>query len=462
MPALVTSLYNNGYGKAQEKQDVAITTTIGGQDAFIVRYDTNGTALWSARIGGTGSEIAWAVTTDSYNNVIACGQTGSATKMVLYNADGSGTGKIIQNNGSNDAFICKYHSSGKASWIARIGAAGTDIAYSISTDSIGNIYVAGQQANNICVAYNADGTAFGTSLPSRGGTESFLIKYDPNGTVLWVSQIAGTGNDIGFGLDINKSTGDAYVVGQTSSTASVTTAYNSDGTAFATTLPAVTTTSDAFIAKYDTSGFVQWITRVVSPGTDNARAVAIDSSGDIYVHCLTSALTTQTTIAYNSDGTAFATQPAGLATTTGARGDSVIVKYNSSGFVQWVTLTSNANIDTVYSIAVDSSSNVYISQNLSGSGNGDIFLKKLNPSTGALVWTVRIDSDGGDNAWGITTDSSGNVYIGISAGTNIGPYTIRVRNTAGTAVFTVTALTATVSSISVSYTHLTLPTKRIV
>lgn len=448
MPALMTSLYNNGYGKSQDKPDVAITTTNVGQDAFIVRYNTDGVALWSARIGSTATETAWAVTTDSKSNVIVAGQTGAGTGIYLFNSDGTSSGKIIPTAASNAAFIAKYHTSGKALWVARLDGAGVDVAYSVSTDSIGNIYVVGAQGNGAMTAYNEDGTAFGTTIPLRSGAEAFVVKYDSNGNVLWIAQIASStagSTEIGYGGAVDKTTGDVYVVGQAAGNPTV--AYSSNGTAFGTTI-VPSGSSDAFIVKYNTSGTVQWVARVVTPGADFSRLVATDGSGNVYVHGISSATTAQTNVAFNSNGTSFATTPAGLGATVG---DSFIVKYNSTGFVQWLVLVGNQFNESAWGLAVDSSENVYITQDLQGGGNGDTWLRRLNGTTGATVWSARIDSDGADTAYGLTTDSSGNVYVGFRGGTNISPFQIRVRNTAGTAIFTFTVNSAALGGCLVKY-----------
>lgn len=436
MPALVTSAYNNGYGKSAEKTDLIINTNV--SDAFLVRYDLNGTAVWSARIAGSGSETAWAVTTDGNNNLFVAGQSGSATTVTLYNSDGTGSGKMMGNSGATDAFVAKYHTSGRALWIARIGGTGTDIGYSVSTDSSGNAYVVGVQGNAILTAFNADGTAFGTTLPLRATEEAFIVKYDPNGSVLWVAQIGSATantNEIGYGVIVDKPTGDLYVVGQYEG---ITTAYNSDGTSFGTTLP--TTGIQAFIVKYNSSGFVQWVTRVDAANTDYARSVAIDSSGNIYVLGVTSATNVQTTIAYNSDGTAFATQPTGL-----GGGDCFVVEYNSSGFVQWIVVvgtTSSSPSDFPYSILLDSSSNVYVSVQYATT-TVSTRLIKLNPSTGATVWLSGIDSDSNsDFLWGLAVDAAGDIYVGFSAGSG----STRVRDAANTIIFTVSNIWATAAA----------------
>jgi hypothetical protein len=419
-------MYQNGYGKSQDKPDVSITTTSTGQDAIILRYSTDGTAIWSARIGGTGTDTAWAVATDLNNNVIVAGQTGSATVTSLYNSDGTSSGKNLPASGSNAAFVAKYHTSGKGLWIARLDGTQSDLAYSVVTHSNGDIYVAGQQGAATMTAFNADGSAFATTIPSRGLGDAFIVKYDTDGVVQWLAQIGSTAADIAFGVKVD-SAGNAYVVGQCGATSVTTTAYNANGTSGGT-IPS-SGGPEMFVVKYDSSGVVQWVARVSTVGTDTGQSLVIDSSDNIYVYGRVATTTTVVVTAYNSDGTAFGTTPAGTGT---AANDPCIVKYDSAGFVQWIVLTGGAQSDGVNAITLDPSSNIYISYQRGGSGNGETNINKYDSSGTLLYAGQAVASDGGDSAWGLTTDSSGNLYVGVSCA-QIGT-TIRINNIGGAQV----------------------------
>ena len=73
--------------------------------------------------------------------------------------------------------------------------------------------------------------------------------------------------------------------------------------------------------------------------------------------------------------------------------------------------------DNATGVATDSSGNVYVTGYTDGGldgnsylGNFDIFLVKYN-SSGTKQWTKQLGTSSYDNASGVATDSSGNVYV---------------------------------------------------
>ena len=92
-------------------------------------------------------------------------------------------------------------------------------------------------------------------------------------------------------------------------------------------------------------------------------------------------------------------------------------KYNPSGSKQWTKQLGTSNHDYGRGIDSDSSGNVYVawetSSGLDGnssSGGEDFFLVKYN-SSGAKQWTKQLGTSSNERANGVSTDSSGNVYV---------------------------------------------------
>ena len=127
------------------------------------------------------------------------------------------------------------------------GPGNRDIAKAIAVDRLGNVYVTGHS--------DGSGTA----------TDYATIKYDSSGNQLWVSRYNGPVNSgdgaKAIALD---STGNVYVTGYSFGSGTYT---------------------DYATVKYDTDGNEVWAARYNGPGNhhDQAQAIAVDSSGNVYV-----------------------------------------------------------------------------------------------------------------------------------------------------------------------------------
>ena len=155
---------------------------------------------------------------------------------------------------------------------------------------------------------------------SGSGSNFFVVKYATTGVTQWVAKITGS-----RGIKIKTdSAGNIYVTGTGSGTA-----YNSDGSVFGTT------TSNSFLAKYNSLGFVQWI----SVNTLTNRDLAVDNVNNvIYVGGLGNAGSF-----YNAAGTVIINYSITGITTPFATSVIYIVKYNSAGTPLWVFYTSVGN-----------------------------------------------------------------------------------------------------------------------
>jgi uncharacterized delta-60 repeat protein len=306
-----------GFGVAVDSSNnVYVTGPIngegaGGSDALIAKYDGSGTLQWQRVFGGAETEQNYGVRTDSSNNVYIVGYT-------------------PQGAGGIDALIAKYNSSGTFQWQRILGLTSFDRFLSIAIDTSDNLYALGF-----------------TYSTGAGGNDFLLAKYNSSGTIQWQRVLGGTGSDNGYSVATDSS-GNVYAFGYTGSTGAGS--------------------NDFLIAKYNSSGTIQWQRVLGGTGSDIGRSVAVDSSDNLYLLGYTGS---------TGEGAA----------------DFLIAKYNSSGTIQWQRVLGGAGSDEGHSIALDSSDNVYVFGPTfsTGEGDADFFLGVL-PNDGSLTGTYVLDS----------------------------------------------------------------------
>jgi hypothetical protein len=363
-------------------------------DAFVAKLNAAGSALvYSTYLGGSGSdELGFGIAVDSAGNAYVAGQTTSTnfpTASPLQAASGGGY----------DAFVAKLNAAGSALlYSTYLGGSGGDFGQGIAVDSSGNAYVMGR----------TNSTNFPTASPLQatygGAGDAFVAKLNAAGSALvYSTYLGGSGSDGGLGIAVDSS-GNAYVTGCTFSTN------------FPTVSPLQAASGgggDAFAAKLNAAGSaLLYSTYLGGSGEDSGLGIAVDSPGNAYV--------TGNTTSTNFP-TASPLQPAFVGGST----DAFVAKLNAadSGLV-YSTYLGGSGADCGTGIAVDSSSNAYVTGSTSSTnfptasplqatygGNIDAFVVKLNAAGSALAYSTYLGGSGNDSGLGIALDASGNAYV---------------------------------------------------
>jgi len=236
------------------------------------------------------------------------------------------------------------------------------------------------------------------------------LVIDPD--LAWSTYLGSGGMDDGRAIAVDAA-GNVYVAGGT------------DSSAFPTTVGALATTSnggqDVFVAKLNPSGSaLVYSTYLGGSNRDFGLAIAVDASGNAYVTGLT-------------DSTDFATTVGALDTTYNGTTDAFVAKLNATGdTLLYSTYLGGANHDYGRAIAVDVAGNAYVTGDTDATdfpaagafdtthnGSSDVFLSKLNPSGGALVYSTYLGGSSSDVGFALALDAAWSAYVtGITASTD--------------------------------------------
>jgi hypothetical protein len=297
-------------------------TSAGDLDIFIAKYGATGAHLWSKRVGGTGADAAYGVAVDGSGNVFVGGSYsatvdfgggnvttmsdtagfvakyaaadgayvwarsftgtfgGDAVNAVAVDPSGDvfvtgvykgyvdfGAGQVLSTSYTPDIFLAKYAGAdGAYRWMRGFGNTSADSGNGVAVDGAGNVAMTG---------YCQSGVDFGGgTLNGPAGTPiAFLAKYGPTGTHLW-SKV--------FGSNTNEPAGQAVAM---DASGNVVVAGKFDGTVdFGGGGLATAGSTDVFVGKYAAAnGAYVWARRLGGTGPDVARAVRLDTAGDVVV-----------------------------------------------------------------------------------------------------------------------------------------------------------------------------------
>ncbi|UOG73187.1 SBBP repeat-containing protein [Hymenobacter tibetensis] len=410
--------YNGPDNSYDEARDVAIDANnnifvtgrsyngSGRSDYATVKYAANGQQVWASRYSGTiaGDQAPTSLAVDGSGNVAVSGASPANSNLdidyatVKY-AGASGqqlwvaryTGPSAANtsneatdlvadaagnvyvtgssyNGSNWNYLTiKYSASGQQLWVARLeGRSDASNSTKIALDAAGNVFVTGRNTYVL------------------GGTNDYTtLKYDgASGQQLWVATYGTSTGYIGTHLPTDiavDAAGNVVITG--------------------TSYGGASTSDDYATVKYNgASGQQLWATRYTGPGNgnDEANALALDATGNVYV-----------TGAIDSDEVA-------------TNQEYATIKYSASGQQLWEARYAGQgpgrSADVAKDIAVDAAGDVYVTGETENSKlfyNEDYATVKYAGASGQQLWVAIYNSsnDLSDSATDLVVDALGNVYV---------------------------------------------------
>lgn len=291
-------------------------TSSGVQDVFVAKYDASGAFVWATSAGGTGADIGNAVNVDADGNVVITGEfAGLAT---------FGSQTLTSLNGSVDVFTAKLDANGNFLWAKKGSAHATDRGIDVACDPSGNVYITGQFTDTI---------TFDNTYNTNMYNGVFVVKYSPSGTEQWF-RMAGAGTlNVVNGIAVDNA-GNVFITGD----------FTGDMVFFGVSNQTLTHAyiNRIFLAKYNTSGLLQWATADGSGSSVSSRNLSLNQNGDPFIvgnyKCRLGSFSDQ----YGS----------GTFNSVGYW-DIYMAKYNSSGQWQWARSFGGRQDDFGNGITVD-------------------------------------------------------------------------------------------------------------
>jgi hypothetical protein len=272
---------------------VPITALVNPEQAGLVKWSPEGEVMWTTWFGGVGYDSPVSVTTDPAGNAYSVTHSGAFDDLrgVLHrlHADGSPgwtftyqspdrrvevsavtadaedlrvTGSTqgavdgqSRQGGASDGFISRCTFEGERLWTRQFGSDGRDVAYDIALDDDGNAYVVGETDSAL------------EDQPHAGLSDAFLVKWSPDGDLLWVREWGTTENDAAQSVSVS---GDRIFV---------------SGGSLGSIDPDIPLAGDrdAFVATFDPDGNRTWIRQFGGANDEVQPKITAHSDGRAFL-----------------------------------------------------------------------------------------------------------------------------------------------------------------------------------
>ena len=379
-------------------------TAAGNRDAFVAEYSSSGSLNWIVPFPGQSTSAVGqtsAVAVDASGNIEVAGSFSGSVKF------GSTT---LAAPSMTDAFVAKLNSSGTVLWAVQTTGTTSkvDAASAIAPDGSGGAYVAG--------SYYSAMTVGSTVLTAAGQSEAWAAHLDSTGHFLWAKSTSGSAGSVAVmnGLAVDPS-GRLVMAGNFAGSVN----FDPAGSTVLTGAGSY----DVATWVLNADGTLAWAKGFGGPNYDQAGAVAVDTSGDVYVTGAFSG-----TVNFNPSGTA-------INLTAKGTYDVFVLKLSPTGSTTWADSFVGSNGPAIGNgLVVSPAGQVIVggwfvgtldfdpgagTNSVASRGAEDVFVATLDAS-GNFVAVTTGGGNGSDMAFGLAINGSGTVAV---AGTYNGPGT---------------------------------------
>ncbi|MEI9814350.1 MAG: SBBP repeat-containing protein [Acidobacteriota bacterium] len=276
-----------------------------GGDAFVAKLTPQGGLAYSTYAGGSSDDIGGAITFDSAGNAYVAGFTLSTNFPAAGGFQTQFAGRsdsgFPNENGyisfhAGDAFRIELNSAGQRVAATYLGGSQDEGAMTIALDSNGNVWIGGSTCSTNfplqgAVQTTLKGRSSGLLQPISNMCEGFLSRFNSSLSQLTYSTFLGGNRDDLVSAIAIDGAGAVYATGLTMSTD-----FPVSSSAYQKTFAGPSTLSssragtfgDAFVTKLDPAGNRLVYSTYLGAGDDDmAGAIAVDSSGNVFVAGMT-------------------------------------------------------------------------------------------------------------------------------------------------------------------------------
>lgn len=296
---------------------------------YIAKLAISGDCIW-AYAAYTDVSVGYSIGLDAQSNIYLSG-TFIDVKDFDYK---TGTVNITSNpSTTNNHYLASYDSTGGYRWAFRLASTGVSEIKISNTNS--KVWMNGDFNSNFDVD---PGTSVNT-LNISNSTE-FVANYTSNGSYQFgfAFKGSGTSKERVTAMDVADN-GNVIVAGMFTGTIDLDPSTNN--LIYTSSLD-----SNVYIASYSSSGALNWANQI--KGRSCIKGLAVDSDENIYV---TGYFTLTTYFDVNNSPGTYYTLPGGVQ-------DIFLIKYNSSGVLQWIHTFGSSLVDEGRDIAIDNNGNV--------------------------------------------------------------------------------------------------------
>jgi hypothetical protein len=348
-------------------------------DCFISKYDKNGKFQWVKTISGDFDESGNSITVDNNQDIIVVGNFYEEIKIDQTK---------IKAKGNADVFIAKYNRQGVLLWSKFFGSFRMDDAHEVKVDSSNNIYLVGRLSDSIKID--------NVILKSHGGIDGFIMKFTPEGSIIFGKTIGGNEDDAID--DISLYNNNIYISGVVS-----------DSVFYNTSLILSAGNLMQYFAKINSKGNLSWIKTYGEESNHQIWDINVDRLGGIYLTGYHSGAITIDNIKYpaisNKDYSMY------------------LAKFTEKGNLEWFRHFLTKGNGYGHSIGIDEKNNIFLSgtfyksiqinrkKHKTKGGSGNVLLK-FNQK-GKIIDKHILSNNGSVDLWEINISKFDNNIIGI-------------------------------------------------